>query len=704
MKKTLITFALILATATVWAIPAKRGIWKTITLADGTTVKVELRGDEHANWLQAADGKIYIPTATDDIYQEVNKETIMTRAKARKVQSETIRRSRLNAMKRVGGFFGMKKALVILVEFADKSFRESNDLARYKRIINEVGFKDGSFYGSVRDYFLAQSSGQFDLNFDVVGPYRLNNNYSYYGGNSTNGDRRPGAMIAEALISADEDVDFSLYDWDGDGEVEQVYIVYAGQGEADGGSANTVWPHAWALSASDYGQTLTLDNVTLDTYACGNEINGYNQTTGIGTMCHEFSHCMGFPDFYDTSSNGNNFGMGDWDLMCSGSYNGNGYQPAGYTSYERMVCGWIEPKVLENDTIVSNMQPLSEGGEAFIIYNKAYPDEYVMLENRAKTNWDSSLPGEGMLALYVDYDELIWEYNYPNAYVAYQGLPSNTYERMTIFPANNYKSNYYQSGNPYPYNNNDSLTNTSRPALKLNHANTDGKKLLNVGILNIRLSSDNVVSFNFRGAKETIVIDDERPENAIFYESFDQCAGTGGNDDVWSGATTASASFLPDMTGWSYVNAAGANKCAKFGSGSKSGEVTTPQFTVEGEADFSFRAAPWGADDTALTLSISGDATIEPSELTMTSQQWTEFKTKIVGNGPVTITFTPAKRFFLDHVAAVSQENVGINETIYGKTDYMPAAIYSIDGRYLGTNFDALGRGIYIVNGKKIVK
>lgn len=704
MKKLVLMFALMLSMATAWAIPAKRGVWQTIKLADGTTIRAELRGDEHSHWMQAENGKVYMEMNGNGVYTEVVEAEAMAKGNARRATVQARRSARFSKIRREGGFTGEKKALVILVQFADMSFQESNDKSRYERVINEVGFSDGQFRGSVRDYFLSQSEGVFDLDFDIVGPVTLANNYAYYGENNTYGDdMRPGAMVSEALLLADNDVDFTKYDWDGDGEVDQVYFLYAGRGEADGGNKNTIWPHEWQLSETDYKNKMELDGVFIDTYACGNEINGYGNMAGIGTMCHEFSHCLGFPDTYDIAYQGH-VGMGSWDLMCSGGYNGDGYCPAGYTAYERMVCGWKEPIELVNDTIVSDMKAINNGGESYIIYNKAYPDEYYLLENRNRTNWDAELPGRGLLITYVDYDKDIWDYNIVNCTRHYAGYPYNDHERLTVINADNHRDDNYQAGDPYPYAANDSLTNKSKPAATLYHPNTDGKKFMNVGILNIKRANDGTVSFTFRGTTPSETPGGQRPENAIFYESFDQCIGNGGNDNVWSGSTTAAASFLPDNEGWEAQSKAGANKCAKFGSAAKLGVVTTPEFTIDGETTFSFKAAPWGNDNTELAMSIEGDATIEPANFTMENEMWSTFTATIKGNGPVRITFTPSKRIFLDEVAAVPAGE--INSILLNEYTEKPVdlRIYSIDGRYVGNNLQLLGRGIYIMNGKKIVK
>ncbi|MBP5508873.1 MAG: endonuclease [Prevotella sp.] len=142
-------------------------------------------------------------------------------------------------------------------------------------------------------------------------------------------------------------------------------------------------------------------------------------------------------------------------------------------------------------------------------------------------------------------------------------------------------------------------------------------------------------------------------EEDIFIETFDLCDGTGGNSGGFSGSVASSANnFKPDNEGWSAASYFGGDKCARFGSSKKSGVVTTPTFNINGEATFSFKAAPWGTDGTSLTLSVSGNATLSETNLTMKAGGWTEYTVTLEGNGEVAVTFTPALRFFLDEVNA----------------------------------------------------
>ena len=729
MKKFLfaLSFAL-MTTVAAMAIPAKPGVWKTVTLDNGTEVRVRLCGDEHAHFWATEDGRYFI-AQSDGVMAPVTMEKLQQKAESHRAKIQNMS-SRLRSPRKVSmgertHYFGQKKGLVILAQFTDVSFKTANNLAKYKRIMNEEGYNEGDFVGSVSDFFKAQSDGQFELDFDVVGPYTMKNNQKYYGGNNTQGeDKAAEEMIIEACKQADAEVDFSDYDWDGDGEVDQVFVLYAGKGEADGGSSNTIWPHMYTLG--DCGKYLTLDGMKIDTYACSNEIKSDNSIEGIGCFCHEFSHCMGFPDFYDTSYSGW-FGMSDFDLMCGGSYNGETFIPCGYTAHEKMMCGWQEPIVLaDKDTVVNDLQPMSLHGKTFIIYNDANPDEYYMIENRQKSGWDAGYPAKGLMITHVDFNEKIWQYNCPNtkitassSYYKDYGYPLNDHQRMTIMHAdNNDDSNYWSktggyyteqtlSTDLYPYSKNDSLSAKSTPAVTWYNKNSKGTKTVEWAILNIKQNADGTMSFKYRASGSTggdtpTPDPDPQPGNYIFYESFDQCKGTGGNDDVWSAINTQPV-LAADNEGWTALSnkAYSASQCARFGTGSVAGIVTSPTFTLNGTATLTFKAGAWNGTDGTTLLVESDNATVSPSTFTMTKGAWTNFTATITGTGSVQLTFTPGKRFFLDEVKVVS--NTSGAETLKSNS-LGQNRIYTLDGRYIGTDKSSLPHGLYIINGKKVVK
>lgn len=774
MRKIVLTLSFIVMAIAVMAIPAKPGLWKTIKLANGTQVRVQLRGDEHCHFWQADNGTCYLERNGAYVVADkakLTKHGQLRRAKAAKAQLNRLKKVAKKGPRKVGGatgndYTGKKKGIIILVNFKSQSFKEGHDQALYDRIANEVGFTNADgFKGSVHDYFLAQSGGLFDLTFDVVGPVQMENVSSYYGANDEWGnDKRAHEMVIEACKGADKDVNFKDYDWDGDGEVDQVFVLYNGLGEAAGGSSNTVYPHEYALSGYneidengkyiDY--RLHLDGVTIDTYACSSEmtISSGSKTVidGIGTICHEFSHCLGFPDLYDTTYSG--FGMGDWDLMDQGSYNGGydcGMVPAGYSAYERWCAGWLEPIELTEDTEVTAMKALSEGGDAYVIYNEAHPDEYFLLENRQKTGWDAELPGKGLLVIHADYDEEIWSWNIVNSkitksnYEEYYGVeygdpdggPLNDHMRLTVVPADNKLSVYNTSGDTYPKGKLDSITNNSTPKFSLYNANTDGGKLLNRGIYNIKQNSNGTISFNFKAnpySTQGGTPDDpdqpEQPEQPIegvvFHETFDQCDGTGGNDGKWNGSIASSKDrFKPDNEGWITFReqmfdeniSYGAYKCAKFGKTDKSlglipGTVMTPEFSLNGEAKLIVKVAPWASGkENGLSIYYANENITTSDELIelyndyLEENQWNEITLNINGDGANYIILDPQGRLFIDDVIVFvpSDDTSGISNAV-PRVRTVGGRIYSIDGRYVGLDFEALPHGIYIIDGKKVVK
>lgn len=711
------------------SVPAKRGVWRTVTLSNGLTIKARLCGDEHAHWWQAEDGSCFDVDSLGKGKAVVPQE-LMSKARSRMAARRQAAR-RANAKKasqriatngNKGKFQGQRHGLIILVNFADSKFNTSKfgpTQTLYSRIANEANYGENNFKGSISDYFKAQSGGRFLLDFDVAGPVTLPHRYSYYGQNDDDGyDKRPKEMVKEACQAVDGSVDFSKYDWDGDGEVEEVFVVYAGNGEHDTtNKPNLIWPHMDNLA--NYNEQLTLDGVTINTYACASELNGDKTLSGIGTFCHEFSHCMGFPDMYDTASDGNNFGMGSWDLMDYGSYNGDGYVPAGYSGYEKMVCGWTTPIELDKPMTVNGMERLADMGQTYIIYNKGNRNEYYILENRQQSGFDKYLPGSGLLIERVDYDKDIWEWNAVNTtnggyYPEGSYTPSyNDHQRITIFHANNIEDD--DNNATYPYASLDSLTDSSQPAATVWNANADGTYLMHCRVYGITQNADGTVAFSFGWADGNAT---GTNDSILFKETFDKCAGTGGTNGKFSGNIAFSV-FEPDNDGWKHIDGLignymyGANKCARFGDSSQpiSGWVVSPAFTLQGDtAVISFRAAGWNtkAEGTGLDVSVSGtDAKLlDNGNLTMKKGEWTTYSLRVKGSGRCTITFMPGKRFFLDDVMVKREKpkaSTGISGVrhAYGKA---AQAVYTLDGRRVGYDLRALPHGIYIVGGKKIAK
>lgn len=529
MKKLYLMLSMLFAFgAAANAIPAKK-LQKVITLTNGTQVSVELRGDEYLSWWEGTDGTAYRATADENVFEAFDLEAQKPAAAARRARAEQGRVARLarvknslkgadDKMRGLGGdhitYKGVKKGLVVLVDFKNKKFADGHDLEYYKNVINGKDFSDEEegYVGSVRDYFLAQSNGQFELDFDVVGPVTMSKNYGYYGNDGAyQKDEKVYEMIKEACDGIQDKVNLKDYDWDGDGEADQVFFLYAGLGQASGGSAGTVWPHESELRYWPCG-VLSYSTGKINTYACANELQPETQgssryiSAGIGTICHEFSHCLGFADMYDTTGGGG-YGMSVFDVMDQGSYNGNGFVPCNYTAFERIYAGWVEAIELIDPATVKDMKSVSDYGRPFIMYNYKNTNEYFLMENRQNTGWDKGLYGSnGLLIVHVNYVPSRWANNSVNS-------SAEKIQCCTVVNADGSRENtqYSLQGDLYPYEvkgvtMNDEFTDESEPAAKLYTKNSDNSYALGIPITNIKRSKGSV-SFLVCGGDANNVID-----------------------------------------------------------------------------------------------------------------------------------------------------------------------------------------------------
>lgn len=529
MKKLYLMLSMLFAFgAAANAVPAKK-LQKVITLTNGTQVSVELRGDEYLSWWEGTDGTAYRATADDAVFEAFDLEAQKPAAAARRARAEQGRVARLarvknslkgadDKMRGLGGdhitYKGVKKGLVVLVDFKNKKFADGHDLEYYKNVINGKDFSDEEegYVGSVRDYFLAQSNGQFELDFDVVGPVTMSKNYGYYGNDGAyQKDEKVYEMIKEACDGIQDKVNLKDYDWDGDGEADQVFFLYAGLGQASGGSAGTIWPHESELRYWPCG-VLSYPTGKINTYACANELQPETQgssryiSAGIGTICHEFSHCLGFADMYDTTGGGG-YGMSVFDVMDQGSYNGNGFVPCNYTAFERIYAGWVEAIELESPATVKDMKSVSDYGRPFIMYNYKNTNEYFLMENRQNTGWDKGLYGSnGLLIVHVNYVPSRWANNSVNS-------SAEKIQCCTVVNADGSRENtqYSLQGDLYPYEvkgvtMNDEFTDESEPAAKLYTKNSDNSYALGIPITQIKRSKGSI-SFLVCGGDANNVID-----------------------------------------------------------------------------------------------------------------------------------------------------------------------------------------------------
>lgn len=516
--KMLAAATMLFVSADAFAVPAKPGKID-YELPNGETISVLLHGDENGYYYTTLDG--YVLSKSEDGYfrymtsdnnqiketkvmavniekrsaddikfiKSINKEATLSDLENlhRKSWSEKNKRT---IVPKTTTFptTGIQKGVAILVEFSNNTFTLPNPRQQFYDQLNKHGYNDSGATGSVKDYFMESSNGQFVPDFDVFGPVKLSHPYSYYGEDTKSMiDERAYEMVIEACTALDDQIDFTQYDRDSDGLIDNVYIFYAGYGQADGGAAETVWPHSWDVI--DAGRTFYYDGVRLGHYACSSELRDGRGSTisGIGVFCHEFSHVLGLPDLYAVSYNGS-FTPQAWTLMDSGSYNNESWTPPYMSGYERYALGWVEPKVLEEPANV-NLRHITESKGFYDVYmiKTDKTDEYFIFENRQQAGWDTYLPGHGMLVWHIDYNEVVWEGNVVN------NTPSHQY--VDIEEADNDPSYYSIPGDVFPGTANvTSFTDNTSPSMK-----TWAGVSLYAPITDIRESEEGEISFVFRG-------------------------------------------------------------------------------------------------------------------------------------------------------------------------------------------------------------
>ena len=453
--------------------------------ADGTFVTVLLRGDEHSHFSMTTDGyPVMFNEKTNNVeyvklvsgkmelsgivasdegkrdakttafLSSVDKGAMMKIFQEREKSALMRSPMQKSMLSRDFPSTGSPHSLAILVQFSDKKFIDEGTSVKdfYTNMLNQEGFTaSNGANGSARDYYISSSNGKFSPTFDVVGPVTLPKASTYYGANSYSGDdySRLAEFVNKALELADPDVDFSQYDTDGDGLIDNVFFFYAGFGEADSyGQSNTIWPHSFdARYFTQYGYgnyDWTFDGVEMSNYACSNEVAGSNTTQpkGIGTFVHEFGHVLGLPDHYATDYT-TSFTPGEWDCMDQGSYNNDQNTPPTFTAYERAELGWLDYTDLDLDAQeVHTLEELQASNKGYRVKVPGKSNEFFVIENRQKTGWDKYIPGHGLLVWHIDQNRSVWNQNTVN------NNPSHQY--VDIEEADGTKTDGSRGGDAFP--------------------------------------------------------------------------------------------------------------------------------------------------------------------------------------------------------------------------------------------------------------
>ena len=483
MKRYLLSF--LLASLTLWmmAVPALR-IRRSVTLSDGRTVMVTAFGNEDLDYLVTDDGEVVLEPESG-VYQCTGLSREEYFATLPSPTSRFTRRKVGSVASALVKPEGTKKIPVILAAFNDKKFSVARTNAKVRNFYNDffngtdISVSTGNF-GSVRQYFIDQSLGQFQPEFSIIGPITLEQGYAYYGEQSgSTKDLNYGKFVQESFAKALEwskdslEGDWTQFDNDNDGKADMCVIIFAGLGQNytnSYGDKNTIWPQEVPSTYTINGTTVSgcSSSCELRPTAASDGVITDTQPDGIGVVVHEISHAIGLPDLYDTKNVA--FGLDFWSVMDYGMYTRSSRYPVGYTAYEREFMGWQQTETL-NEPRTLHIACFGNGGKGYKLVNDANPNEYYILDNRQAVDWDwgvCSNRGHGMLVMHVDYNAGSWRGNVVNT--------DPKHQRMTIIPANGtlIGSNNATSqndwktslqGNPYPgITENHELTDISSPA------------------------------------------------------------------------------------------------------------------------------------------------------------------------------------------------------------------------------------------------
>lgn len=505
-----------------------------VTQPDGSEITIRILGDEFFNYKTTTDGYLLI---SDDAgilnYAELKDgKLINTKVKAYDVENRSISEKAFihaltpnqnmstfrstnikmraksiisnSAPQKTYPLIGSPKSLVILVNFSDVKFTVSTPKTAFTNSLNQSGYSANGGTGSAKDYFHDASMGIFNPQFDVIGPVTLDNTMAYYGANDANGnDVNPQQMIIDACAKAASLVDFSQYDTDKNGIVDNVFIYYAGYNEAEGGPANSIWPHKWNLNNFN----TKYNGVSIFNYACTSELHGNSGSNmcGIGTFCHEFGHVLGLDDYYETSTTKDyHHTLSVWNIMDYGAYLNLGRTPPTYCAYDRYFLQWLIPTQLDLATDYT-LENIATSNKVYLISqttnrtqntaNSASSPEFFTLENRQKSGWDLYLPYHGMIIYHIYYNAATWSSNGPNNDATAMGV--DIVEADGIALSEQHSIDATLNGDPFP---GARSVNIFKPTLR------DGTKLTKI-ISNIK-ETNGVITFHYGATIATPVAND----------------------------------------------------------------------------------------------------------------------------------------------------------------------------------------------------
>ena len=760
-KLVLVALSLFISIAS-WAVKVNHEP-AVITQSDGSKITVYAYGDADNHWYTTSDGVLlyhegydfYIAkidyegnlTPTNQLAHEPSNRTAaeveLVKKQNRKLFFEKVNKTSVRRVPRkepvaddntLFPHSGTPKALVILAEFTDSVFKDSDPKSVFEQYLNadvidnNVGNKTvGRNYGSVKKYFSDMSFNTFTPQFDIYGPVKLSHNLKYYGANKDRMDR----LIPEVCQLADGEIDFSQYDENGDGYVDLVYIICASYSQSwTQNSSDCIWPKSGSAKNYNKDDFGIYDGKQVYRFGVHTELNAYPgafsqpyRINGVGLFCHEFSHCMGLPDIYPTTENAQNAfnpGMENWDLMDGGEYTYNGYYPTEYTAWEREAMGWFTIDTLTtNDKGSVYIGNINNGGKAYRIINEKSGNgkEYVVLQYIENKGWNTKLPGttkdgngntiqlpgHGMIVTHVDYDADAFSLDY--------NAVNNTigHSRYTIIPADGeYISSYDKAnksiyttsmaGDPFP----GTLNVTELLSIPFYTGDDTSKPLLNIvektSSPNIGVTFDYIVPNDIIEEKEGCVVD------SVFVNSI-------GNENITfenaSVTTYSNGNYLIEATDFNNAKIA-------FTNGIDVNELDSLHLNVYSydEIDLNVELVFDEGSNSSNGIKAKADETDDVyGTISIVAREWNNIDLAIEKLAPEGADLTNLKGICL---SGGNGKTIFLNNIyFYGETSdgivdiknhiFEDEKIFTIDGIRLNQSKESLKKGIYIINGKKVI-
>ena len=287
--------------------------------------------------------------------------------------------------------------LVVVVDFPNAPETGFRNVEKAQALLTGANGAD--------DYISEATGGATTLSVTIMPTvYHAQNSDSYWGQDEGNvrdvgqeGSDGPGGLASSVIKNSLSGVDLSQFDLDSDGWIDRFLIIHTAGVQEDNGGSSSIWSHYGPLS-----EMVEVDGYKFDHYT----IAGFD--SGFGTIIHEMLHQMGALDLYDVHGHGTGEdwnGVGDWDVMASGNWNGvNGRTPAlpSLATLDLIGVDRATEISVNNPGETQNyiLSPISSAGSGLFI--QISPSERVWMAFRGSNGFDSDLPGHGLLVTVQD--------------------------------------------------------------------------------------------------------------------------------------------------------------------------------------------------------------------------------------------------------------------------------------------------------------